>query len=188
MTKIDVEEFARRAASGEKPILRWVKRGYRYEIGRMNRPVVEKQEGKASLFYLLPIEWADQPIPFKNATAAQLASEHLLREATRPLFAKQAERVAELEDLLVGFAEKMGLDIENGDSLLPDSAINYMLGDWIAFRGQELSELKAALSELVRVNETDAGDDPAEWAAAMLAARKALGIGDGERSTKGDLT
>jgi protein tyrosine phosphatase (PTP) superfamily phosphohydrolase (DUF442 family) len=89
MTKIDVEEFERRAASGEKPILRWVKRGDRYEIHTMHRPAVEKLAGKASLFYLLPIEWAHQPVLFGNVTAAQLAAEHLLREAARPLFAAQ---------------------------------------------------------------------------------------------------
>lgn len=38
-----------------------------------------------------------------------------------------------------------------------------------------IKKLESALRELVRVNETSAGDDEREWAGAMLAAHEALG-------------
>ena len=38
-----------------------------------------------------------------------------------------------------------------------------------------VKKLESALRELVRVNETSAGDDEREWAGAMLAAHEALG-------------
>jgi hypothetical protein len=130
MTKIDVEEFERRAAAGQKPILPWRLQNWASQIPGMVRPFVEIPAGRERDFILRPLTIEFEEYRFRTLAAAQLAGEHLLREATRPLFAQEVARV---------------------------------------------EELKAALSGLVEVNETEAGDDPAEWAAAMLAARKALG-------------
>ena len=112
LTADQIAEFERRAAEAEKP------RHPGWQWNPMNRPFfncdgawelchlrvypsTEKRSDKPTAFYLTDIRMVRGWHDFSSLAAAQLAAEHLLMEATRPLVEAQMKA---LEDALSEYA------------------------------------------------------------------------------------
>lgn len=111
MTSDQIADFNARAAAGEKPVMEWMMRGDGSAFAP-DVPCVEVQPYGDGRFFIHPdhpargirMEW--EAWNFDSLPAAQLAAEHLLREASAPLHAK---RIEELEEKACSYDTEAGM-------------------------------------------------------------------------------